>query len=579
MWSAWGIVPAMRWAVMVTALWMCALPSALAQTEDWLVLPTSTDEAETPWMEPTVQAANRALRRQGIGVWFPGSAVSAFHERGSSEAPAPSDEEISAWSDRATSAFRTIVLGDRELALAELEAAQGFAEENLVVLNRDPKTAGLVLDVCLYLARAYHDTGKLDAAERQVRDCVRLSPATTPNPRVHPPSIIDLYTAAQQPSPARGGSLIVESEPAGCDLRINGNLVGKTPAAADDLYPGVYQAQVECRPDEVGRVHRLEVPQGPRSLFVIDPFERVVRSSTLIYLQYEEEPDPQELGRHAREVARSLPASAVIVVSLVSPEVLQLEVERTTQTASAVVRLPTIPDGPEQELMNQAVADLLAGRCADFTDGTRREVDCETGQPIVPAPVDAVDSKRVRPRSLFITGVTLASLGTASLASGWSLFLVRRSAGDNWISDPNNLSLQAKWLDLQTPIIVTGAVGGGFLVAAMPMVLPMHAKTPWWAWLNGGLGLAAAVGSIVSAATAAPKPAQSCELNGQDPTSCVNRKRDTDRAILLGVTAAPLLTMPLVYLLRRGERKSRVEAQPRLVVGRQGGFVGVSGSF
>jgi hypothetical protein len=574
----------MRWVVIVTALWLCALPSALAQTEDWLVLPATTEQAtaeqvEPPWMEPTVRAANRALRRQGIGVWFPESAVSAFRERGSFEPPAPSDDEIAAWAARSRTAFRTVVLGDRALAVPELEAVQTFAEENLVVLNRDPDTAGVVLDVCLYLARAYRDTGNPDAAERQMQDCVRLAPGASPNPRVHPPSIIEAYEEAQKPSAARGGTLIVESEPGGCELRINGTLVGKTPMASEDLYPGSYQVQVECRPDEPGRVHRVEVPPGQRSLFVIDRFERTVRSSTLLYLQFEEVPAPEELARHAREVARSLPASAVILASLIGPDVLQLEVELATQTESAIVRLPTSSAGPDQGLMNQSVEDLLAGRCADFTDGTRREIDCSSGQPKVLPPAEAADTKRVRPRSLFITGVSLASVGAASLAAGWSLFLVRRSAGDDWITDPNNLSLQAKWLDLETGVIVTASVGGGFLVAAMPMVLPLHAKTPWWAWLNGGLGVAAAVGSIVSGVTASSKPAESCELNGQDPAPCVNWKRDTDRAILLGATAAPLLTMPLVYLLRRGDRKPRVELQPRVVVGRQGGAVGLAGSF
>ncbi|MBW2587096.1 MAG: PEGA domain-containing protein, partial [Deltaproteobacteria bacterium] len=186
-----------------------------------------------------------------------------------------------------------------------------------------PETAGLMLDACLYLARAYLDAGDPDAAERQAQDCVRLAPAATPNPRVHPPSIIDLYAAAQKPSAARGGTLTVESEPAGCDLRINGTLVGKTPLASDNLYPGSYQVQVECRPDEPGRVHRVEVPLGSQSLFVIDRFERIVRSSTLLYLQFEEAPDPQELARHAREVARALPASAVMVASLVGPDVLR----------------------------------------------------------------------------------------------------------------------------------------------------------------------------------------------------------------------------------------------------------------
>ncbi|KPK16963.1 MAG: hypothetical protein AMJ62_03535 [Myxococcales bacterium SG8_38] len=569
----------MRWVVMVTALWLCALPSALAQTEDWLVLPTTTEPAEAPWMEPTVQAANRALRRQGIGVWLPNAALSVFRERGSFEPPAPSDDEIAAWAARAQTAFRDIVLGDRSLALSELEAVQMFAEQNLVVLNRDVDSAALVLDACLYLARAYRDNGDLDAAERQVQECVRLAPAASPNPRVHPPSIIDSFEAAQKPSAARGGTLIVESEPAGCDLRINGTRIGKTPMASDNLYPGSYQVQVECRPDEPARVHRVEVPLGPQSLFVIDHFDRAVRSSTLLYLHYDQAPDPQDLARHAREVARSLPASAVIIASLVGPSVLQLEVELATQTESSIVRLPTSSTGPEQNVMNQAVEALLAGRCTDFTHGTPREIDCRTGEPILAAVPEVVVSKRVTPRPLFITGVTLASVGTASLAGGWSLLLVRRSAGDDWIGDPNDLSLQASWLDLQIPLIAAGSVGGGFLVAAMPMVLPMHEKTPWWAWLNGGLGIAAAVGSIVSATTASPKPNESCEVNGQDPTACVSRKRDTDRAILLGATAAPLLTMPLVYLLRRGGRKPKVEVRPRVVAGKRGGVVGVAGSF
>lgn len=566
----------------VAALWLCALPSALAQTEDWLVLPATTEQGEATWMQPTVQAANRALRRQGIGVWLPDSALAAFVERGSFEPPSPGDDEVSAWAARAKNAFRTIALGDDPtVALEELEAVQGFAEENLVSLNRDPETARLVLDVCLFLARAYRDTGDLEAVVRQVQECVRLAPATTiePDPRVHPPSVIELYEAAKKPNPARGGKLIVESEPADCSLRINGVLVGQTPMTVDDLYPGNYEAQVECRPEEPGRVHRVQVPLGSQSLFVIDRFDRAVRSSTLLHLQFDEAPAPEELARYAREVARSLPASAVIVASLSDPEVLQLELELATRTDPSIVRLPVSDTGPDQALVNRAVDALLAGQCADLTDVQPREFDCRTGQAIAPPPVELVDTKRVRPRGLFITGVSLASVGAASLAAGWSLFIVRRSAGEDWIAEPNNLSLQANWIDLQPGLLVTASVGGGFLVAAMPMVLPIHAKTPWWAWLNGGLGVAAAVGSIVSATTASPKPEESCEVNGQDPTACVNRKRDTDRAILLGATAAPLLTMPLVYLLRRGDRKPKAEVQPRVLVGRRGGTVGVTGSF
>ena len=40
------------------------------------------------------------------------------------------------------SAVRTIVLGDRSVALPELEAVQAFAEQNLVVLNRESRNRG-----------------------------------------------------------------------------------------------------------------------------------------------------------------------------------------------------------------------------------------------------------------------------------------------------------------------------------------------------------------------------------------------------------------------------------------------------
>ena len=84
---------------------------------------------------------------------------------------------------------------------------------------------------------------------------------------------------------------------------------------------------------------------------------------------------------------------------------------------------------------------------------------------------------------------------------------------------------------------------------------------------------------IASGVMAAPKPPESCTVNGPDPTSCVNRGRDVDRAILLGATAAPLLTMPLVYLLRKNDRSRQLDLAPSVVLGRQGGSFAIRGAF
>jgi hypothetical protein len=163
--------------------------------------------------------------------------------------------------------------------------------------------------------------------------------------------------------------------------------------------------------------------------------------------------------------------------------------------------------------------------------------------------------------------------------AGYSLLIVRGRVGDDWLANPSSLETQDKWLSVGTGLTVTASVGGGLLVAAMPLILPYKRKTPWWAWLNGGLGLVAAAGSIVSAVTASPKPPQSCSLGGPDPSPCVNRARDTDRAILLGATAAPLLTMPLVYLFRRSDKRLGAEIRPSIRTSRRGASVGLEGIF
>ena len=122
----------------------------------------------------------------------------------------------------------------------------------------------------------------------------------------------------------------------------------------------------------------------------------------------------------------------------------------------------------------------------------------------------------------------------------------------------------------------SGAAGAAALVTAMPMVLPYRAKTPWWAWLSGGVGVALVGTSIALAVTAPPEPSVS---RVADPQGYVERATRTDAAFLTGITAAPLLAMPLVYLLRRGDKKAKAEIWPTAVAARHGGSIGVQGAF
>ncbi len=571
----------MRLILVVAALWLAGLPTGLAQSEDWFVLPTATDD-EVGWMQPTVSKVSRELRKQGIGVWSSVQATRRFEQRGSSPPAELTASAIEAWSALSEAAVRQLANGEYSTALAQLEEAQGLSGTALEELNRDPKRARTVLDTCLYMVRALLETGDEAGAKAQAEACVRMVPGTAPTRYMHPPRVSIVYDEALEAGPSHGSSLLVESEPSGCALRVNGVLVGETPHDMTHLYPGEYRVQVECSASTLSRVHRVRVARGRTTLFVFAHFDRAVRAKPILHLRYDEPQNEDQRARDAREFARTLPAGAVLLASRPTPDSLELRLIRGTRKDSAFVRIGSASSGPDTSQVVEATATLLAGECRDFTGAKPVAFDCSTGQAELSL---AGGSKNDRiteprpPRGQFISGLTLASLGTASLLTGYGLMLARSSAGDDWNADPGSLGAHGTWLNIGTGVIISGSASSAMLVTAMPLVLPYKSKTPWWAWLSGGLGLGFTAGAIASALTADPKPPSSCSVNNLNPQPCVSRAKRTDLAIMLGVTAAPLLTMPLVYLFRKEEKKPKVALSPSIDVNRSGGAFGVRGVF
>ena len=571
----------MRLFLSIVAVFVFGASTALAQSEDWLVLPT-THTDDVSWMEPTVAEVSSALRRQGIGVWSSGQAVVAFEQRGSALPSPIAESTIQAWEARSNAAVRQLALGDYPRALAELEAAQALSQSSLEQLNRDPKRARLVLDTCLYMVRALLETGDAQGARAQARECVRMVPNTEPTRYMHPPRVADLYADAARPGSENLGALLIESEPTGCALRINGIAVGKTPVEMTGLYPGDYRVQLECDITKQGRVHPAQVSGGRTALFIFDRFDQALSTKPTLHLRYEQPATDSEQVRDARQLARALPAAAVVLASADQGATLELRLISGARKDSAFARIATTPSGPDSAAVAQAVATLLSGQCRDLSGERPVILDCGTGKVAVAETTLEREQRAPHarpPRAQFIAGLTLASAGTASLLTGYGLLGARSARGDDWISDPGSLSAHQKWLNVGTGLIATGSAGSAMLVAAMPLALPYEARTPWWAWLSGSLGIGAAVGAIVVGVTADPKPDASCSVNNLNPEPCVNRGKQTDLAITLGATAAPLITMPLVYLLRKDEKMLRAELSPGFHVHRSGGALTVGGVF
>ena len=293
----------------------------------------------------------------------------------------------------------------------------------------------------------------------------------------------------------------------------------------------------------------------------------------MLWLRYSDESSAQRQTADAQQIARVLRAGAVVLVSRPTPETMELRVVSGTKRRGGVARVPATSMGPTASVAAEAASALAAGQCKDFTGSKPVTIDC--------------GAVRAKPQKRELDTVRRRPPRGASLATTYGLTAARRSAGNDWVDnfnvDPTDLGPQTRWTNLGNGLVFTSIAGGALTTAAMPLVLPYREKPPWWAWLSGGLGVGAAVASIVSATTAdsIPDGTNRCQQVSEaaDAQGCVDRNRSTDRAIALGVTAAPLLTIPLVYLLRRSEKRGGASLTPELAVGRAGGSLGFRGEF
>jgi hypothetical protein len=596
----------MRLAFVVVFVCAWLTSGALAQAgEPWLIVPV-TSTPQDDWMQSTASRLRTELLEQGIEVWSLEQASRDFEAKMSGPALEIAAADLDAWASDSSAAIGALALGDYETALTRLEEALRLSRRSGEELNRQRTRAQQALDTCLYAVRVFVETDRKAQARARARECRVLVPGVEASESMHPPWVIELLREVDASRAQQSGALRVDSEPSGCTARLNGVVVGETPVEITQLFPGQYRVQIECDPERRGRVHLVEVGSRTEALLVDPRFDRVVESRPLVHLRYASAAD--ETRYRISDVARiasALPSSAVLLVSMPRPDVIELELidpeglqpdsepgatlDRSGPAAPgigalALARIPAGSRGPSRGDLALSARALAAHQCTDFTGPRPTALACgrPTDAPDAPSePTQRAPTKK-RPRGQLISGLTLFGLGASSLITSAVLFSPRSATSVDWYNDveasTGSTANQSRWLSLNQSIYFTAAAGGGLLVAAMPMALPNHDKTPWWAWVSGGAGIGLAAFAIAYGVTAEPEPTTSCSSDGvdvDDVRSCVVRAERVSGAVLAGAIAAPLLTLPLVYLLRR----SPTRVEPTVELGPRGAFAAVRGRF
>jgi len=566
----------MRLVVCVFAAALAAFTaaSARAQTGEpgthvrehrWLIVPTLRGEtrsegASIERLHATAETLRQELVARGHSVWPADRASERFEVVGSAPAPTISQRDIDLWVERSRAAVRYLARADYKAARRELKAAQRLADRAAAELNREAARAQQVLDTCLFMVRAYVETKNDAEARKQARECRRLVPRVEPSAFRHTPEVRELLAQVDQEMASEApGTLEVRSTPSDCVVRMNGVEFGRTPLSGIELPVGTYRMQVECEPDKRGRIHRIGVSSGPNLLEFNAALERAVRTRPVLHLQYGSHEAWLQRMQQASQVGRILGGADILVLSGQGAGSVRVDLS-ALKYEPASVWLAVRDGAPEAEDVRRVVDALFEGRSVDFTGphpmaraSWRAEVAPEVEVGAAAAAVVEAKSKSARgvprPRNQRIAGWSLFGVGVASIGAGVGLHLWRGELGARFADSPSNLNDAQQWNDARIGVWTTAAFGGAATSAAMPLLLPEYARTPWWGWTLGAVGLGLTGYAIHEGVTMTGCP----EPYVADPSavrSCVARGQEAGRFSLALAGAAPLLSIPLVYLFR-----------------------------
>lgn len=465
----------------------------------WLVGPDTPSDAEDAILGLRGALEDDALAGE--------AAARALEAGGSRTSRVPDDATLDAWRALSRQAVRAIAQGEHAEGQAALARADQLVSGSLSAVARDEGRARTLLDTCMFGVRALAETRDPHARAAALA-CRRMLPTLAPTPHLHPPEVLEMLSEAERTlAAAPAAPLTITSDVGGCEVRLDGIVVGTTPLTLASVPPGTYELVVERPGEPHGRVHALSLDDQPRALAVDTAFEGALRTEGPLRLVYATLDEAlAQRGDHALAIARMLGADELWLVAA-------------------------------------GEADLV------------EHLDAHTGAPIA---VDRTASDRTyagarlspprRTEAEQALGGTLLALGGAAWITSLALLAPAQSYGtlatQPLPTDVDYLDRRARWEGWETPILVLGAIGPALAAASLPFLVEHEDEVPWWSWTLGAAGVVA-LGVGVGLAASAPT------CGHERPTEeCVAGTAQLDAGVATLAAGLTLVTLPLTHVLR-----------------------------
>jgi hypothetical protein len=514
----------------------------------WVAL-LSTGGPRLEQSSGTVAGVVAALGSSGRPVLSVQESTRLFQSRASTVPALPDRSVVSEIARVVESLTFNAALQRRRAALRDIRELERLIEPAYESLNRESATARLIQNGCLQFARTLLEARDRAGAGQQALRCMNLVPDLEPDPDQHPPPVFGLLAEVRAEARAFApASLRIDSDGRGCAVYLNGRGQGRTPLELAGLVVGVYRIQVECEDGAPSRVHRYVLGAEPGRVHIDTRFDRVIDTSSMLALRYPDS-DTEERSRlrDARQVGQVVGASMVVLVTPSADGTVrldQVDVERGTVLTSVRARIEA--DGSfGRGQLDRAVQALAFGSSRDVTVEPPRAMDTwspprsgrspplarpvvEPTSPAPPARRAAAASSPGAPepadRGARAAGWVLGVAGSGGLAAGWTLY---------YLTDED-----------RTTTALLGALSGLLVTVSMPLVLPRAQGVPLWSWFAGIAGLGAAAVGVYAALQH-----DRCTVYFRDGTCWISTATEDLTSLSLS-TAAPLLAIPIVYLLR-----------------------------